>query len=165
MLTPVREKEKISLKTYQLWLLASHQKKCNRYGLLARSCSETKISHQTYVFYIAFNQDCFSNIFTTPSMLYNKKNGGARAKNLLKLLLQIFTNFHKFFKKYFVAQEITDLNFSWRSIFSRVYFMASPINFSFLFKAYLQQYFREVLTVIFKFQITKKLTFTIIFKK
>ena len=34
--------------------------------------------------------------------------------------------------------------------------MAPPINFSFLFKAYLQQYFREVLTVIFKFQIAKE---------
>ena len=34
--------------------------------------------------------------------------------------------------------------------------MALPINFGFLFKAYLQQYFRVVLTVIFKFQITKE---------
>ena len=36
------------------------------------------------------------------------------------------------------------------------YFMAPRINFSFLFKTYLQQYFRVVLTVIFKFQITKE---------
>ena len=66
--------------------------------------------------------------------------------------------FYKFFKKkkknccpgdhrpkFFMAQ-----------YFFRKYFMASSINFSFLFKAYLQQYFREVLTIIFKFQITKE---------
>ena len=34
--------------------------------------------------------------------------------------------------------------------------MAPPINFSFLFKTYLQQYFRVVPTVMFKFQITKE---------
>ena len=34
--------------------------------------------------------------------------------------------------------------------------MAPPINFTFLFKAYLKQYFRVVLTVIFKFQIPKE---------
>ena len=34
--------------------------------------------------------------------------------------------------------------------------MAPPIDVSFLFKAYLYQYFRIVLTVIFKFQITKE---------
>ena len=34
--------------------------------------------------------------------------------------------------------------------------LAHPINFSFLFKVYLEQYFRIVLTVIFKFQITKE---------
>ena len=34
--------------------------------------------------------------------------------------------------------------------------MAPTINFSFLFKVYLQQYFRVVLTVIFRFQITKE---------
>ena len=34
--------------------------------------------------------------------------------------------------------------------------MAPPTNFSFLFKAYLYQYFRVVITVIFKFQIIKK---------
>ena len=34
--------------------------------------------------------------------------------------------------------------------------MASPINFSFLFEAFLQQYFRIVLTVIFTFEITDK---------
>ena len=64
--------------------------------------------------------------------------------------------FHKFFKKKFVAQETIDLNISWPSNFFRKYFMASPFNFSFLSKAYLQQYFRVVLTVIFKFQITKE---------
>ena len=36
------------------------------------------------------------------------------------------------------------------------YFMAPPINFSFLFKSFLKQYFRVVITVIFKFQITKE---------
>ena len=34
------------------------------------------------------------------------------------------------------------------------YIMASSINFNFLFKDYLQQYFRVVLTVIFQLQIT-----------
>ena len=33
--------------------------------------------------------------------------------------------------------------------------MAPPINFSFLFKAFFEQYFGVVLTIIFKFQITK----------
>ena len=33
--------------------------------------------------------------------------------------------------------------------------MAPPINFS-LFKAFLEQHFRVVLTVIFKFEITKE---------
>ena len=73
--------------------------------------------------------------------------------------------FTKFFKKNFVAQETIDLNTSWPSNFFRKYFMAPPINFSFSFKVYLQQYFRVVLTVIFKFQITKDVTFTIILKK
>ena len=45
--------------------------------------------------------------------------------------------FYKFFKKKFVAQETIDLNISWPSNFFRKYFMAPPINFSFLFKAYL----------------------------
>ena len=64
--------------------------------------------------------------------------------------------FYKFFKKSLVAQETIDLNISWPSNFFGKYFMAPPINFSFLFKAYLQQYFRVVLTVILKFQITKE---------
>ena len=42
--------------------------------------------------------------------------------------------FYKFFKKEFVTQEIMDLN---PSNFFRKYFMVPPINFSFLFKAYL----------------------------
>ena len=45
--------------------------------------------------------------------------------------------FNKFFKKYFVAQDTTDLNISRPSNFFRKYFMAPPINFSFLIKAYL----------------------------
>ena len=45
--------------------------------------------------------------------------------------------FYKFFKKYFVAQDTIDLNILWPSYFFRKYFMASSINFSFLFKAYL----------------------------
>ena len=45
--------------------------------------------------------------------------------------------FYKFFKKLFVAQETIDLNISRPSNFFRKYFMAPPINFSFLFKAYL----------------------------
>ena len=62
--------------------------------------------------------------------------------------------FYKFFKKKIVAQETIDLSISRSSNFFGKYFMAPPINFSFLFKAYLLQYFRIVLTVIFKFQIT-----------
>ena len=62
--------------------------------------------------------------------------------------------FYKFFKKKIVAQETIDLSISQSSNFFGKYFMAPPINFSFLFKAYLLQYFRIVLTVIFKFQIT-----------
>ena len=42
-----------------------------------------------------------------------------------------------FFKKKLMAQETKDLNISWPSNFFRKYFMASPINFSFLFKVYL----------------------------
>ena len=34
--------------------------------------------------------------------------------------------------------------------------MATSINFIFLFKAYLQQYFMSVLTVTFKFQIRRE---------
>ena len=34
--------------------------------------------------------------------------------------------------------------------------MALPIDFSFLFKAFLWQYFRVVLAVIFEFKITKE---------
>ena len=45
--------------------------------------------------------------------------------------------FYKFFKKILVAQETIDLNISWPSNFFRKYSMAPPINFSFLFKAYL----------------------------
>ena len=45
--------------------------------------------------------------------------------------------FYKFFKKFFVVQETIDLNITWPSNFFRKYFMALPINFSFLFKAYL----------------------------
>ena len=57
--------------------------------------------------------------------------------------------------KCFVAQETIDLNVSWSSNFFGKYFMAPRINFSFLLKAFLQQYFRIRMTVIFKFQITK----------
>ena len=45
--------------------------------------------------------------------------------------------FYKCFRKYFIAQETIDLNVSWPSNFFRKYVMAPPINFSFLFKAYL----------------------------
>ena len=66
---------------------------------------------------------------------------------------------YEFFKNNFVAQETVDLNISWPSKFFRKSFMAPPIIFKFLFKAYLQQYFREVLTVMFKLQITKEVNF------
>ena len=39
------------------------------------------------------------------------------------------------FQKKFVAQETKDLNISWPGNFFRKYFMALPINFSFLSKA------------------------------
>ena len=45
--------------------------------------------------------------------------------------------FYKFPKKSFVEQETIDLHISWPSNFSRNYFIAPSINFSFLFKAYL----------------------------
>ena len=45
--------------------------------------------------------------------------------------------FYKFLEKHFAAQETIDLNISWPSNISRKYFMAPPINFSFLFKVYL----------------------------
>ena len=61
-----------------------------------------------------------------------------------------------FLKKKFAAQETIDLNFSWPSNFFRIYFMVHPINFSFLFKVYLQQYFSVVFKVILKFQITEE---------
>ena len=44
---------------------------------------------------------------------------------------------YKLFKKIFVARETIDLNISWPSNFLGKYFMAPPISFSFLFKAYL----------------------------
>ena len=71
--------------------------------------------------------------------------GGARGLGL-----------YKFFKKNSVAQESIDTNVSWPSNSFRKYFMGPPINFNFLFKAQLYQYFRAVLTVILKFEITKK---------
>ena len=64
--------------------------------------------------------------------------------------------FYTFFKKKIVAQETINLNISWSSNFFGKYFMAPPINFSFLFNDYLLQYFRIVLTVIFKFQMTEE---------
>ena len=56
--------------------------------------------------------------------------------------------FDKFFKTFFVVQETKDLDISWPSNFFRKYFMSSPIKFRFLFKAYLQQYFRVVFSNI-----------------
>ena len=45
--------------------------------------------------------------------------------------------FYKFLKQTLVAQETIDLNISWPINFFRKYFMALPLNFSFLFKPYL----------------------------
>ena len=45
--------------------------------------------------------------------------------------------FYEFLKKYFVAQETIDLNIPWPNDVFRNCFMTPPINFSFLFKAYL----------------------------
>ena len=64
--------------------------------------------------------------------------------------------FYKFFQKKFVDQEAIDLNISCPSNFFRKNFMVPSTNFRFLFKSCLQQYFRGVLIVIFKFQITKE---------
>ena len=41
------------------------------------------------------------------------------------------------FEKIFCSQDTIDLNISWPIIFFRKYFMATLINFSFLFEAYL----------------------------
>ena len=60
------------------------------------------------------------------------------------------------FQKQFIAQETIDLNILRSSNFFGKYFMALPIDFSFLFKAFLWQYFRVVLAVIFEFKITKE---------
>ena len=68
-------------------------------------------------------------------------------------------NTYLLIKKKFVAQETIDLNISRPCNFFEKYFITLPINFSFLFKALLWQYFRVVLTVIFKFQITKEVNF------
>ena len=71
--------------------------------------------------------------------------------------------FYKSFKNYFVAQGTTELNVSWSSTFFVKYFVVLPINFSFLFKACLRQYFRVVFTLLFKG--LKGLILTIIFKQ
>ena len=55
----------------------------------------------------------------------------------IKYLARLAGGFYQFFKNTFAAQETIDLNISWPSNFFRKYFMAPPINFSFLFKAYL----------------------------
>ena len=55
----------------------------------------------------------------------------------IKYLARLAGGFYKFFKNTFAAQETIDLNISWPSNFFRKYFMAPPINFSFLVKAYL----------------------------
>ena len=66
--------------------------------------------------------------------------------------------FYKFFrKKTIVYQEPMGLNISWTSNFFGKYFTASLAHVSFLYKAFLSQYFRVILTVTFKFQITKEL--------
>ena len=74
----------------------------------------------------------------------------------IKYVVEGARGFYKFFKNNFVTQETIDVNISRPKNFFRKYFMAPPIYFIFLFKAYLQQYFRVVLTVILKFQITKE---------
>ena len=56
--------------------------------------------------------------------LYIKYVGGAAE------ILQIF-------RKKIAAHDAVDLNISWPSNFFEKYFMAPPINFSFLFKAFL----------------------------
>ena len=63
---------------------------------------------------------------------------------------------NQIFQKKFVAQETIDLNILRPSNFFGKCFLVPPINFTFLFQAYLEQQFRVVLTLIFKFQITKE---------
>ena len=72
-----------------------------------------------------------------------------------------FTNF----QRNFVAQVTIDLNISWLSNFLRKYIIVPPIKFSFLFKTYLLQYFRVVLTIMFKFQTTKEVNIHIDIQK
>ena len=55
-----------------------------------------------------------------------------------------------------------ELNVSWPSKFLEKKFMVPPIDFSFLFKAWLWYYFRVVFTVILKF--FKELIYSIILK-
>ena len=56
---------------------------------------------------------------------------------ILKANAKLYGESYNFFKKNFVAQETIDLNISWPNNFFGKYFMAPPINFSFLFKVYL----------------------------
>ena len=89
------------------------------------------------------------------AFLYSQVN--ARFKGvLIKYAGEGARVFYKFLEKKIVAQETVDLNILYPRNFFRKYFMAPPINYNFLFKAYLWQYFRVVVTVIFKFQITKE---------
>ena len=81
------------------------------------------------------------------------------SKSYLHLANLYLANMYLLIKKKLVAQETIDLNISWPCNFFEKYFITLPINFSFLFKALLWQYFRVVLTVIFKFQITKEVNF------
>ena len=116
-------------------------------------------SHQTrqlnaYIIQLLIGRKCISfwldlsDLFHwTPWMLKSKYSGcefkyfgvKERTLSMQEGRPEVFTNFSK-----------------WPSISFTKYFLAHPINFSFLFKAYLQQYSRVVLTVIFKFQITKE---------
>ena len=86
--------------------------------------------------YVSIMPDMLQHALMFPWMLLSMPDHG-----------WILLNF-KFFKKFFVAQETIDLNISWPSNFFGKYFMAPPINFSFLFKGYLWQCFRVVLSNI-----------------
>ena len=70
----------------------------------------------------------FKSFFTVRDHILSMQEGGGRGGGAR--ILQIF-------KEKFLGQETIDLNISRPSNFFRKYFMAPPINFSFLFKAYL----------------------------
>ena len=87
-----------------------------------------------------YTKRCYQHVPIWPSVK-------TKTSNHKQISFRTFTNygalevgasgFYKFFKKKFVAHEIIDLSISWPSNFFGKYFIAPPINVSFLFKVYL----------------------------